>query len=111
MAREAFGYSKPKMRKTRETDIPYDIVTKFDHPDGHVQIGLDAENNIYLTVDGEQHSRHQIDTRFSEEAIRGTLEFESQFWAGQERPLEEIDYNIEQLEKKLVQWPYKRDKR
>jgi hypothetical protein len=87
------------------------IVSEFDHDEGHVRLFFfERENAILLEVDGEEYSRHQLPSGYGPEIIRQVVEFESSFWADQQRPLSEIEYNLEQLHYKLEQWPYIRDR-
>jgi hypothetical protein len=87
-----------------------ELISEFDHDDGHVRLLLcEHENIILFEVEGEEYSRHRIPSRYSPEVIREVVEFESTFWANQQRPLSEIEYNLEQLHYKLRQWPYIRD--
>ena len=86
-----------------------DLIIEYEHPDGHLEIHLSQENVIVLKLDHEEFSRHPVSETFDRETIQQVLEFEAGFWDEQQRPLEEVAYNLEQLEFKLQQWPYIRD--
>ncbi|MFH1917376.1 MAG: hypothetical protein ABIJ21_09015 [Nanoarchaeota archaeon] len=81
-------------------------IARFESPNGFVEIGLGNNNAIHVRIDGIPYSRHEYAIEFDPEIIKETIRFESRFWHEQQRPVEEIDYNLDNLEYKLRQWPY-----
>lgn len=86
-------------------------ITGFKSPDGLVEIGIDNNNTVHMRLDRIPYSRHEYDQQFNPEVIQGAILVESRFWRGQQRTAEEIEYNLDNLEYKLVQWPYFRNRR
>jgi hypothetical protein len=88
-----------------------EVIAEFDHEDGHVRLLLIGSRTVRLEVDGEMYSEHRYPKRFDPDVILATVEYESSFWAEEQQPLQEIDYELDGLEYKLKQWPYSREGR
>ncbi len=81
------------------------VLAEFEHEDGQVTIHLVAKPRaLVLEVDGEELTRLPVSPRYSDDVIAHVIELEVEHWAEEEQPLDEIEYNLEQLEYQLKKY-------
>ena len=86
------------------------VLASFEHEEGEIRLLLDRRTaEVIIEVGGEEYSRHPVPRRFSPSLVRQVVEYEAEGWEEQQRLLDEIAYDLDQLEYKLVQWPYVRE--
>lgn len=86
----------------REQESEELLLAEFEHEEGEITIHLHPKPRaLVLAVDGEEFARREVPSKYSDAVVTHVIEGAVAQWIEDEQPLDEIEYNLEQIEYQL----------